>query len=116
MCTDMPLATRAYTAIINTFRGQSEPLSCPNCRGEYLHHEVVTVYDRREDADFVTRTEVRKSSVSREAVNSENSGNPSSRRDGLAIQFSCEMCSAMPELTLQQHKGQTFLAWRHIGG
>lgn len=26
-------------------------LLCPSCGGNYLHHERVTVYDRREDAE-----------------------------------------------------------------
>lgn len=39
------------------------------------------------------------------------SGNPSARRDGLAIRFTREN-SKMDELTFAQHKGETMVAWR----
>jgi hypothetical protein len=39
-------------------------------------------------------------------------GNPSSRRGGVAIRFWCEGCDSAPELTLEQHKGETHLHWR----
>jgi hypothetical protein len=91
---------------------QSDPLLCPHCGGGYLHHELITVFDRREDADFVTRTRVSKNRVTREAVKSEVARNPSCRRDGLAVSFSCETCAARPELTIKQEKGQTFFTWR----
>jgi hypothetical protein len=49
---------------------------------------------------------------------SEGSGNPSSRRQGLAIRFFCEGCGGADsddiiELTVAQHKGSTELAWRY---
>jgi len=44
---------------------------------------------------------------------SKECGNPSRRRDGLAIEFSCENCPAILELTIKQHKGETFFAWRY---
>jgi hypothetical protein len=90
-------------------------LHCPNCGFNYLHHEAVTVYDRGEDAEQTGRTEI--SGVNRvvmSIVSSDKSGNPSSRRDGLAIRFWCEGCPAKPELTVVQHKGETYLAWRNV--
>lgn len=43
--------------------------------------------------------------------------NPSSRRDGLVISFTCEQCSRddpgdVIELTIAQHKGSTEIGWR----
>jgi hypothetical protein len=38
-----------------------------------------------------------------------NDGNPSRRRDGLAIYLTCEGCDAVSVLTLVQHKGISML-------
>ena len=38
--------------------------------------------------------------------------NPSIRRHGMAIAFSCEHCGDGFELTIAQHKGSTEFAWR----
>jgi hypothetical protein len=87
-------------------------LTCPQCRGEYLHHGRVTVYDRAEDAPRVTKIEVRDHSAMINKVDNDISGNPSYRRGGLAIQFSCEQCDTTSELIISQHKGQSIISWR----
>jgi hypothetical protein len=89
-------------------------LVCPHCHDSHscLHHGVLTVYHRREDESRLTRIGVRNGSALIERVDSDGSGNPSSRRDGLAIHFYCELCDLSSELTIAQHKGQTLLAWR----
>ena len=86
-------------------------LRCPSCGGANLHHEFVRVYSRPEDCEWVRTTYV-------DAINaicgieaSEGSANPSRRRDGLIISFSCEHCEDEPALTLSQHKGSTYLEW-----
>ena len=40
------------------------------------------------------------------------SGNPSDRRHGLAVAFTCEACPFQGELTVAQHKGATLVGWR----
>jgi len=112
-------------------------LPCPCC-GELcgLHHTGVDVYERNEDSEYVTKTEVRSlvdqcdivseeisgpSSVSHQLnvshIKNEGSGNPSARRHGLAIHFYCEHCGDGIELTLAQHKGHSTLEWRlPVGG
>jgi hypothetical protein len=40
--------------------------------------------------------------------------NPSMRRTGLAIAFWCEECHGVSELTIEQHKGNTYLKWRGV--
>jgi len=72
----------------------------------------VTDYHRSEDDAIVLVTKVDGGVANTKLALSEGSGNPSSRRDGLAIKFWCEGCPAVLELTVEQHKGQTFLAWR----
>jgi hypothetical protein len=88
------------------------PLNCPDCGFNYLHHDRVTIYDRGEDAERTIRTEVNRGHAVTALLPSAMAENPSSRRDGLSIRFWCEGCPATPELTIAQHKGQTFLAWR----
>jgi hypothetical protein len=52
-----------------------------------------------------------------DAVASDGSGNPSSRRNGLSIKFWCEGCKGVDEdileLTISPHKGSTLLGWRY---
>jgi hypothetical protein len=84
-------------------------IACPNCGGNYLHHTLVTAYWRTaEDADRGLRVESGAESV---LTGTEMAGNPSSRRDGIEIQFWCETCHALPRLLLAQHKGNTELQW-----
>jgi len=93
-------------------------LLCPRCGNSYLHHRGVVTYDRSEDAETVLRTSVGVGKTTVQLIAQAGSGNPSSRRDGLVIQFWCEHCgggddgSSVIELTVAQHKGETELAWR----
>jgi hypothetical protein len=87
-------------------------LLCPKCGGNYLHHGRTTVFDRREDAERTNLTEVEGGMIFHAVVPSEIAGNPSSRRGGIAIIFSCELCAIQVELTIAQHKGQTLCSWR----
>jgi hypothetical protein len=93
----------------------NDALRCPRCLELYLHHEAVTVFNRGEDAERTTVTSIRDGHANTSIMNSSECENPSSRRHGLTISFWCEMCDAKPVLTLAQHKGQTFFAWRDGG-
>ena len=97
--------------------GGASELQCPRCKSQCLHHCGVKVFDRGEDHETVMYIEVAGAAVTTRIMPSAGSGNPSSRRDGLAIQFWCEGCSekeATPiELTIAQHKGSTEIAWRY---
>jgi hypothetical protein len=104
-----------FTAVIHSGNGltdYADALRCPNCGANYLHHDVVTVYDRGEDAPLTTVTKIDSGEVERRKVLSQWTRNPSARRSGLAIRFQCEGCEATSELTIEQHKGCTFLTWR----
>jgi hypothetical protein len=90
-------------------------LICPACRGNYLHHDAVTVFTREREDGPVTATTVTGDGVYRKEGWAAERANPSSRRDGLAISFWCESCSALSELTIAQHKGCTLLEWRVVG-
>ena len=87
-------------------------LICPICKGDYLHHRDVTVFNRHEDSSLVYETEIgERTSV--KCVKSDTSRNPSSRRDGIAISFICEECPSKLEMTIAQHKGQTHIEWKN---
>jgi hypothetical protein len=97
-------------------------LLCPVCNGNNLHHNAVVNYHRIEDAKIVRVTYVEGSEFNSAHMPNETSGNPSRRRDGVAIEFWCENCHGAAEdtdaeppayfrLQIQQHKGTTYLDW-----
>lgn len=97
--------------------GSTKLLHCPRCGGDCLHQDAVTIFNRDEDQEQLARIEVVGASAHVAIVPSNGSGNPSSRRQGLTIRFSCEGCGGdqpgdVIELTVAQHKGSTELAWR----
>lgn len=78
-------------------------LVCPHCGSDYISHHQIDAFERSEDAEnglhIAIDGEVR--------VNSSMTGNPSSRRHGLIIKFSCEGCNNESILSIAQHKGTT---------
>src|SRR5436190_19132022 len=92
-------------------RNGDNALACRYCGEQNLHHDRVIVFDRCEDEPKLTKVTV-ECGVMVETVHSCGSGNPSSRRHGLAIKFWCEHCDKNSELCIAQHKGNTFLSWR----
>lgn len=92
--------------------GGATDLLCPRCGADYLHHKAVTTYDRGEDAGTVVETRVEGANI---AIDTTSPGidNPSRRRDGLVIEFTCECCGDAPiQLCIGQHKGATEIGWR----
>ena len=83
-------------------------LLCQNCGLEWLHQVETNVFEREPDAEdgFHVRITRKLSTVDRHLDE-----NPSGRRSGLSITFSCEQCDALPVLNIYQHKGQTFVEW-----
>jgi len=99
--------------ICRTNGGDEYVLACPTCGNSYLHHGCVVVYQRSEDAPRVLRTIIDDGIASIEWVENNRSANPSARRHGLSIEFNCENCGHENELTIAQHKGETFVRWRY---
>ncbi|MFN9095909.1 MAG: hypothetical protein ACK5WN_16585 [Alphaproteobacteria bacterium] len=95
--------------------GDDGELCCPGCGSINLHHGFVKVFSRDEDQTEVVVTTV--SPASREAASvtsietTKGHGNPSARRHGLRIRFTCELCPGVFDLTFAQHKGTTYAAW-----
>ena len=90
-------------------------LLCPQCGYQCTYHEAITVFDRLgEDAESTFLTRVCSYGTVTRLVPSSEVDNPSNRRHGLAIEFSCEGCNGISELTVAQHKGETQLEVRVI--
>jgi DNA-directed RNA polymerase subunit M/transcription elongation factor TFIIS len=111
---------RAMTAVLDQRRtlvcrtdGDEHVLACPSCGNSYLHHGCIVVYRRSEDAPRVLCTVINDGIAKLEWLENNRSDNPSPRRDGLTIEFSCENCGRENELTIAQHKGETLVRWRY---
>lgn len=101
------------------------PLVCPRCGGSHLHHVGVYIYSRREDAketQLVTHWNTGTVTISTH-LSGILTANPSPRRSGLRVAFSCEDCDAFDEgetepsllqLVIAQHKGETLVYWEVV--
>lgn len=84
----------------------SGELECPSCGSRYLSHKKIKIFERKEDEELGLHIEVEGMSVS---ADQDLFGNPSSRRNGLMIQFQCEECGGDPVMLISQHKGNTVI-------
>jgi hypothetical protein len=90
-----------------------EFLLCPRCGADKLRQGRVVLYLRREgDPSLLRLTISTGGTVTKAKVASDEAGNPSERRHGLAIRLTCERCGGRSELTLAQHTGATLMRWR----
>ena len=89
------------------FTDDNNAVLCPRCGFFYLHQEAVEVWNREEDKD-VEGIRITEGGQVAKATGD----NPSDRRSGVSIAFSCEGCPGDVELVIYQHKGQTFIEWR----
>ena len=105
---------------------EDQTLMCPRCGGGNLHHTDVVIYDRHEDGKTGLRVGVTVTDAYSKAcllhrervfpvtVTSDVSGNPSPRRCGIRVVFSCETCDARPMMVIYQHKGSTGMEWENV--
>ena len=100
---------------------ESKVLKCPTCGFDYLHHDCIVTYTRKEDTDAeVQVVNVPDEDRMMDSVTGEPSAqplasipipeNPSMRRSGVIISGWCEGCDNRWSFALAQHKGQT-LVW-----
>jgi predicted GIY-YIG superfamily endonuclease len=96
-----------YSGMANT-----NVMKCPACGYFFTHQEYYEIFQRNEDSDGI-RTIVQ---LNQTTVDTNMKGNPSSRRDGMRMFFTCEACHfhgdksedpPMFELLIYQHKGVT---------
>jgi hypothetical protein len=93
-------------------------LACPKCGDIYIHQGNITIFERREDDNYVTVITQNDAEVTTARFLNADTCNPSSRRHGMLIEFTCEHCHASPpefrqpfRLAIYQHKGNTFVEW-----
>ena len=91
--------------------GFEDALKCPNCNEPNLHHERVEVFERGEDAEKGVHVTVQ---AGKAIFDLDMKENPSSRRNGISIFFSCEHCDSISVYEITQHKGVTYLEQRLI--
>ena len=88
---------------------RGEVLLCKNCGSDYLHHHRIELFDReKEDSKEGLHVILEEGDV---LIDRNLQHNPSSRRNGLSINFSCENCQATSVLNIVQDRGQTFLSF-----
>ena len=94
-----------------TFSDSVSPqaLNCPGCGECFLHQTDVNVYDRVQDAFTGQHVKIQGDGLVK--IDCNLTGNPSGRRQGLTIAFTCEHCSTAPVLGISQHKGFTMIGW-----
>ena len=90
-----------------------ETLHCPACDGFYLHQSRTEIFNRTEDANEGTHVIIEGDKVQ---ADRDLTGNPSGRRHGLTIHFTCETCPANVQMHVYQHKGNTFVAMEYQDG
>ena len=85
-------------------------LCCPHCGNANLHQSRAEVFFRSEDCEQGIYA-----GISGEAemcmTQSSQKGNPSPRRDGIRVWFTCEHCPKHSSLAIIQHKGDTQMYW-----
>ncbi len=98
------------------------PLACPRCGEGNLHHDDVQVFVRDSEDGPHAVTYVTQDGASTSRSPAGDTRNPSARRDGLRIFFTCESCNSpddgdhaprrrLPPLAIVQHKGLTYIYW-----
>jgi hypothetical protein len=92
---------------------EDKQLVCPGCGEDYLHQGNVYVYSRAEDDETVVVHAISGDLASKNLFQNKGSGNPSSRRHGMRISFTCECCGddGYWDLLIYQHKGNTYVEW-----
>jgi hypothetical protein len=85
-------------------------LKCQSCDSINLHHGRLEIFNRSAE-DSRTGIHIIVEPMSVWDVDDRMANNPSPRRNGFFLSFTCEMCEAKPTLAVFQHKGSTYMEW-----
>ena len=85
-------------------------LICPVCNGENLHQRAVGVYHHTSNDNRGVLVDPNGECTVHTNIHA-NILNPSNEREGMRINFWCEIECKVPDLLLYQHKGTTYLEW-----
>jgi len=101
-----PLDSTGHPMLVNN----QNILLCPYCGKEFLRHTAVHDFSRfLEDLYAGLHTVC---SETRTTIDTDLSGTPSPRKDGISIYFECEICGVTSILDIYQHKGHTYIQLR----
>ena len=92
---------------------ENAQLKCPKCGYQYLHHGNVEVYTRDREDGPSQKVLVSNGRVI-PAIENVGGQNPSGRRGGIRVYFTCEN-GCKSALCIVQYKGETFLSWELEG-
>jgi hypothetical protein len=84
-------------------------LVCPGCGGVHLRQRIVVAHVRMAEDEAHVRATVAMGGHVNVRL---GGGEPSGRRDDVAVGFDCETCGGEHSLEFVQHKGVTKVAWR----
>lgn len=84
----------------------NNPLICTNCGHDYLNFRNIEIFVREKEDDINCKHVVVNNQYVH--VDSNISGNPSERRNGLTVRFNCENCRHITGLNVFEDKGQIF--------
>lgn len=85
----------------------ADVLVCPYCTCGYTHQGEIQIFNReQEDSERGLHVAVDEDTVK---IDSNMTGNPSSRRQGMVVRFECENCRRDFKVCIEQHKGHTFM-------
>ena len=106
--------TKAPTATRRQMSYKSKPndldtdnlFCCSSCKSIDTHQKSVDVFFREEDSDTGVATHVDDNGTT---STSDQTDNPSPRRDGIVISLECEQCPAITKVNIVQHKGGTYI-------
>ena len=88
-------------------------LQCPHCEHDHIHQVETQLYCRDDSEDAVLVLVNMYDGMISQAKAPPGS-NPSTRRHGMRLIFSCEGCDEYPQLVMHQHKGDTVLEWEAV--
>lgn len=81
-------------------------IKCPKCNDSYTHQGKIEIFNRSEDESEGTHVAVRFHEIK---IDKNLEGNPSSRRQGVTINMTCESHEHNFKVNIYQHKGQTLV-------
>lgn len=85
----------------------NDNVSCAHCGEDYIHQNGLIWFQRGEDDGKGDAYYVEWGRAGKLTFDNAFSANPSRRRHGMLVTFSCELCGGSTSVVFSQHKGIT---------
>jgi hypothetical protein len=89
-------------------------MKCAGCGWDCTHHYKVEVFALPQKMPALAPMSWSRPASRSLTTNDAETGNPSSRRDGVRILMTCEECDALTAIEIIQHKGTTYLSTKKV--